>query len=805
MPPTLTYPGVYIVEEPSGVRTISPVSTSTVLFIGSCADGPINKPILCLNFADFQRSFSDNVADDPHLPRYVKLFFMNGGTQAWVMRIAHGAKTSKVTLLAEDAATQVLELTAAGAGVSGNKIRVAVDYATDQPEATFNLEVFRWGRDASGATVKQQQELWPGLSMDPASPRYAVDFLNKNSKLVVAAFPGGGKPTAQDGKSIAMQPGIHAKTNPGFIKKWDEKIGKNAGTKAPGTGPRKFQVSIGDRPSVLVDLSQVDVLSYGNPAGLETAIHAAVKKAYDDRNIAIGDTDFTVEFLELDTHDGNQASFLSIGSNKKAESVRVAPAGDNDMAGPLKMGSGQGGLEIGNYASSRPAPTGTAFDVGWKGTAIDGSEVLSLWEDVYKDVLRLSLDGKDNQPALPSGVANDGVPLYKSDHAGGEVGVSSWLQALADTVNATASQQPPGSPYPWRASVWGWRLALQRTGGVDDAISDVASSSTALKTAFTLNVRYYSVNSTMAGTFQAAGVDGKDNDGNRLEGKDYDAAFLVADREIDLFNLLSLPPEVSGSDMTPLWGPASAFCDKRRAFLLMDPPSDWTDHQTAMNKVANLRIGLVKDHSAVFYPRIQIDEGGRPTKVGAAGAIAGVMARIDTARGVWKAPAGVEADLRGVLGLERRFSDDENGTMNPHAINTLRVFPDGVVCWGSRTMAGDDGFQSEYKYIPVRRTALFIEESLYRGLKWVVFEPNAEPLWAQIRLNVGAFMNGLYRQGAFAGIKPADAYFVKCSAETTTQDDQNRGIVNIWVGFAPLKPAEFVVIHLQQMAGQIQV
>jgi phage tail sheath protein FI len=104
----------------------------------------------------------------------------------------------------------------------------------------------------------------------------------------------------------------------------------------------------------------------------------------------------------------------------------------------------------------------------------------------------------------------------------------------------------------------------------------------------------------------------------------------------------------------------------------------------------------------------------------------------------------------------------------------------------------------------VRRTALFIEESLYRGTQWVVFEPNDEPLWAQIRLNVGAFMQNLFRQGAFQGKTPREAYFVKCDKETTTQNDINLGIVNILVGFAPLKPAEFVIIKIQQIAGQIE-
>ena len=137
------------------------------------------------------------------------------------------------------------------------------------------------------------------------------------------------------------------------------------------------------------------------------------------------------------------------------------------------------------------------------------------------------------------------------------------------------------------------------------------------------------------------------------------------------------------------------------------------------------------------------------------------------------------------------------------AVNCLRSFPvNGRVVWGSRTLVGANQLASEWKYLPVRRTALYIEESLYRGTQWVVFEPNDEPLWSQIRMNVGAFMQDLFRQGAFQGASPREAYFVKCDGETTTQNDIDNGIVNILVGFAPLKPAEFVVIKLQQIAGQ---
>jgi phage tail sheath protein FI len=185
--------------------------------------------------------------------------------------------------------------------------------------------------------------------------------------------------------------------------------------------------------------------------------------------------------------------------------------------------------------------------------------------------------------------------------------------------------------------------------------------------------------------------------------------------------------------------------------------------------------------------------------------VAGLYARTDSFSGVWKAPAGTPANLLGAQGVEYPLTDGENGMLNPLGVNCIRVFPIyGVVSWGARTLRGADQMTSEWKYVPVRRLALFIEESLYRGTKWAVFEPNDAPLWRQIGSNVGAFMQSLFRQGAFQGGTPSEAYFVKCDNETTTQNDIDRGIVNVLVGFAPLKPAEFVVLKIQQMAGQAE-
>jgi uncharacterized protein len=273
---------------------------------------------------------------------------------------------------------------------------------------------------------------------------------------------------------------------------------------------------------------------------------------------------------------------------------------------------------------------------------------------------------------------------------------------------------------------------------------------------------------------------------------------------VDLFNLLCVPGESTPATLSSLEG----FCRERRAFLIADSAMDdgFSDLQNGPDGALTGDDGI---NAAFYFPWVNAPnplKENKPEPYPPCGFVAGLYARTDTNRGVWKAPAGTEASLRGVTGVTETLTDGENGVLNPQAINCIRTFPVyGTILWGARTLRGNDQIGSEWKYIPVRRMALFLEESLYRALKWVVFEPNDEPLWAQIRLNVGAFMHNLFRQGAFQGTTPQAAYFVKCDKETTTQNDINLGIVNIIVGFAPLKPAEFVIIKIQQMAGQIEV
>lgn len=310
----------------------------------------------------------------------------------------------------------------------------------------------------------------------------------------------------------------------------------------------------------------------------------------------------------------------------------------------------------------------------------------------------------------------------------------------------------------------------------------------------------------------------KGDPGGSLASSDYEGdqtrrtgKYLLED--VDLVNLVCVLGNTRGDEASVLqdvYPDILEYCVERRAFLIVDPPGTWT-HDVLVSKPADQVTALsltgpTARNAAVFYPRVlEADplRGGQVDVFPACGVIAGTMARTDGERGVWKAAAGIDAAVAGTVGLADNLTDRENGTLNQVGINVLRTFPVfGRVVWGSRTLRGADQATDEYKYIPVRRTALFLEESLYRGLKWVVFEPNDEPLWAQIRLNVGSFLDSLFRQGAFQGTTPAQAYFVKCDKDTTTADDINKGIVNVVVGFAPLRPAEFVIVQLQQMTGQ---
>ncbi len=637
--PITTYPGIYIEELPSGVHTITGVSTSVAAFLGYFSRGPMNKAVHVFSQADVERSFGAPTAQS-EAAYAIQQFFLNGGTEAWVIRVASGTpQAASIVLMDEVGGTDVLIATAASDGEWGNNLRIEVDDATTDPGTTFNLTVTEVST-TGGTTQVVSTEKFLNLSMDPTQPNFAVDVVNGGSALITLALAGS-PPLDRPAQTGTVSAAI---TNPGAVSNSDTMdVTVNGSLTASG-------LTLGGDP-------------HGTVAELAATLQAKIRSAdpsLGDVTVAVMGSASTSQFLLVKTNSGATDDIIELGDT-----------------------------------------LGT--DLGFA------------------------------QP------------------------IANVQQYVLGASSAIGAQDIPG-------------------GGAQ------------------------------------SGEDGDLPDGDALKGDQASKTGLFALEDVDLFNILCIPDTMLLTDTAAadVSAQAEAYCSQRRAFYILDVPEPAANPREQVAEISTYLDAngtLRSKNAALYYPRPRVADplnGFRLRSIAPSGTIAGLFARIDATRGVWKAPAGTEAGLRGVQALEYRLTDAENGVLNPVAINCLRTFPIfGTVCWGARTLDGADQQASEWKYIPVRRVALYIEESLYRGTKWVVFEPNDEPLWAQIRLNVGAFMHDLFRQGAFQGKTPQEAYFVKCDKETTTQNDIDRGVVNIVVGFAPLKPAEFVVIQIQQIAGQI--
>jgi phage tail sheath protein FI len=273
------------------------------------------------------------------------------------------------------------------------------------------------------------------------------------------------------------------------------------------------------------------------------------------------------------------------------------------------------------------------------------------------------------------------------------------------------------------------------------------------------------------------------------------------------FNLLCLPAtsRLAAADMHDVMLEAQSFCAAQRGFYIADiPPTAVVASPGAMATwfAGSALDGL--DNAAIYYPRLTVPDPldhNAPREIGYSGTVAGIYARTDETRGVWKAPAGGGAALASAMPV-LSVSDVNNAQLNALGINAIRIFPrEGAVLWGARTTAGATGSNSDFPYVNVRRFALYIERSLFAGLAWVVFEPNNQVLWSAITNAVSSFMLQLWRQGALPASKPQEAFFVRCDATTTTQTDIDNGMVHLQIGFAPIRPAEFLIIMITLAVG----
>ncbi len=681
MPSVLSYPGVYIEEVPSGVRSIIAVPTSIAAFIGRAVSGPVNEPVTINGFGDFERIYG-GLWLGSQLGFAVRDFFINGGGQAIIVRLFHPDSTLSEAdqQKALDAAAAVTKAVESSAGANSAAIVAAkaiADTYTAEPEKS---------------AVDKLMAVLTGAPADATKADLLAAARNAMPGLSRAALSVGGLPL------LAASEG-----------KWGASL--RAAVDTDGISD-EVALALGVSKDALFNLSVRDA----RPGGLSE----------------------------------RYANLTMTESARRLDRVLASSA-----------------------LVHTPEPTGGGIGP-WVAKLKTLAEKQKALDDELATVPRNDVAIKAAQTALAA--ARGEADASRMD------AVSVSERTLAYKKQALTEAQIAGS---------GVAAAQGEYDQAQSALAELAKDTEAAV-----------------------------SDGGYLTALDFLPPLgetkkrgLYALDKADLFNLLCIPPYIAPAlvadfDVDPIVvTAATAYCEKRRAIHLIDPPPDWKTKDDAKAKIVDFPESRSRN-AALYFPRLNQPNLLRENRIETfvpCGAVAGVIARTDTQRGVWKAPAGLDATLTGVPQLSVPLTDAENGELNPLGINCLRAFPvGGRVVWGARTLRGADQLADEWKYLPVRRTALFIEESLYRGTQWVVFEPNDEPLWAQIRLNVGAFMNGLFRQGAFQGVSPRDAYFVKCDKETTTQADINAGIVNIVVGFAPLKPAEFVVIRLQQIAGQIE-
>jgi hypothetical protein len=772
------HPGVYIEEIPSGVRPIEGVSTSTAAFIGRAEMGPLNKAVLVTSVQEFEKKYGTFISSS-FLAHTVFQFFNNGGKKCYIVRVAgSGALAAEIAI--KDRKTtpaKTLTVKAANEGAWGNKLDVVIANGSGDPDNEFSIQVFKDRSDLVPPLPPLLLETHDDLSMNSAANNFVEKVVAANSSYITAEVTAANTATAGAGTSLSgMLPvGNGADVlELGTANGGTETVGvagppATRGTSrsgdTPSTNPpadkRKFMININADGSREITLPPEVATGPDIAAAIQTAVRGLSANTPSNQPAYNG---FTCVY---DTSGVNPAYLLSSGTTGPTSSVVVT----NSTATSISLPAGQHRfvIEVNGDGPHVVTLTGPLADP----TAIQNAIAGAVQAITPKRSVNVSaFSGFQCAYQNAAGAGNPSLLLTS-----GTSGVNSSVRV---------TDAPSGNV----ATL----LKLGRTnGGVEitgGAILRPANSMTPSE--------YHLGDAVVSGNVDsvALGDDGATS-GN------LDPIYISGLSALDVVrdvNILSIP----GIGSKAVVDAGSNYCAQRMdCFFVGDTNSTDDTVPEAQTFVNSLTVK--SSYGAVYYPWLRmVDPTGKspdPIPVPPSGFVVGMYARIDSKRGVWKAPAGTEANIGGAVGLLADTTDVQQDFLNPIGINVIRSFPaSGIVIWGARTLATRS--DPEYRYVPVRRTAIFLEQSIYNGIQWAVFEPNDEDLWASLRLNIGAFMMLQFRSGAFQGKTPNDAFFVKCDNQTTTQADIDAGIVNILVGFAPLKPAEFVVLKLSQKAGQ---
>ena len=789
--PSYQHPGVYVEEIPSGSKPIEGVGTSTAAFVGKATKGPVGEAKLVQSFDDYNNIYGDIASEEDAMGLAVQSFYLNGGKAAFICRLAaNGSIAASKTVDGQGGSVDaVLKISASSKGVWGNKVYFRI-IKPDQDSLTFDLEV---GHHDKGKFVVDEE--FKGLSMRADDDDYALKQVNDKSAYIELSLEDNANPeeTAEKYEEAILTGGELDETD-------DNYFSVPFASSAP---PTTLVININSLGAKLItlDLSAFETsLAVAHVADAKSLAYE-IKKAVKALGVEAAYQDFECEyrvdhfeFKSLEPDDAKE---------KTSASIQIT---DGDLARLLRIDSKQPAVLTGGPGVSASIFNGDYFEAN-----ITGEVTLEINIDNHgTETIRLKADDMEL----------DGVNQGDGDKVA--LAIQNAVQALNPSI---VSYKDFKCEYIYSGSVPGRKFSLT-SGSKSARDSDLSVNAPSLgdilrldtgNTASTLPGRSVNQGTGKVIPLHDLGTldeglqleDGKENPAMANDFTDFYNSTLRKVRDVSII----LVPGQSWADDgsgNPIVSATLAHCQTMKSrVVIIDPPKELELDQA---KTVNDLALPSSTYSVLYYPWVKVANpfshaetnptAAKTVDVAPSSFAAGMWSRIDGKRGVWKAPAGMETGLVGASGLKYIIEDGEQDQLNPLGVNCFRNMPGGGrVIWGSRTLATKA--DPEWRYVPVRRTAIMIEQSIYNGIQWAVFEPNDHRLWSALRGNIDNFMNGLFRVGAFQGKKASDAYFVRCGlGDTMTQGDIDAGQVIVVVGFAPLKPAEFVIVRIQQKVNQ---
>ncbi|MHC4475100.1 MAG: phage tail sheath family protein [Planctomycetota bacterium] len=766
------HPGVYLEEIPSGVRPIEGVSTSTAAILGYATKGPIGEPELIFNWDIYDQQYGgirDTTDGSVDVMGYSAFaFFQNGGRKAYIVRLAVNAVKAFAVLPLPYTEDTVLKVEAVNEGAWGNELQVTLIQQADDDDGVSQFTVIV-SEIVDGRP--QERERFKDLTFVDDHRGFIKVKVNDVSRYIKVDL-------VQPQDSVFLRGAAVS----GELKNLD----------LTTINGQSLKVTVDGGNLISVDFAADQFTSASKLAHVAQYIQDTIRNEDEDNE---AHQKFTAEVL-------NDGLTLTSGSRLQDSAVTVS---DGTAATTLKFPANQGGNAVTghHWLNFHFTPHFPAYSLSG-----DLSNLVDLTTLNGKGV-KVTVDGVERN-------VNFAAAEFTSDS-----NLSDVAEKVQSKVRGTTTNRRTRD---FVATVEGKKIRLVSGGGERASAVAVGAPSSGTNAALLLCLGVANggeekdgisamkelISENGGGGIETELMDGLDGD---QPGQDEYTKALTKFRKIRDASIFLLPGQVYANDGKAIIDAAIAHAgEMTNRMVIVDSPSG--TELTSPSDVSALGLPT-STYSVLYYPYVKVrnphyDEEKRPDRpktvpVPPSAYAAGIWSKTDGRRGVWKAPAGVETALLGADSLEFTVGDDEQDQLNPLGVNCIRQLNvaglAARVVWGSRTLATKA--DPEWRYVPVRRTAIFIEESIYNAIHWAVFEPNDHPLWSSLRVNIDSFMNGLFRAGAFQGEKASDAYFVRCGLDDTmTQGDIDRGQVIVIVGFAPLKPAEFVIVRIQQKVQQ---